>query len=379
MRNYIGLVAVAGLAVVPAVSIAAAPTLSDVLGSSGISAQGHVSGGYTYGWNDGQTLYGRAFDTNDNTFALNQADLSLAYLPAMGAGAMVEVLAGNDAKVINGSYGSGNGDFALTQGYLQYATGNLTLIGGRYVTLAGQEVIDDSKNANVSRSFLFALAKPLVHTGVRATYKFSDKLSANLGFANSAVSGDALDNNKPKTVESNVTFTPNATTTLAVTDYYGVDPNANEARVNYLDCVASFNLTSKLSMAFNADWAKLSNVGPVTVPPPAGVPAADVYGVAGYLTYAFTDAFKASLRGEVLRLNSGVPNTVCINKTDGKCDLDEVTATADYSVAKNFDLLGEVRYDLGDQLYPNPGGTLLSDKEGELEIKAIYKFGTPTS
>src|SRR5690242_14501282 len=105
MRKYFGLLAATGLATLPALSLAAAPTLSDMLGSSGISAAGHASGGYTFGFNKGQTLAGHAFDTDANTFALNQADLTLSSLPASGFGASVEMLAGSDAKVVNAALG----------------------------------------------------------------------------------------------------------------------------------------------------------------------------------------------------------------------------------------------------------------------------------
>ncbi len=377
MRKYFSLLATTGLAALPAISMAAAPSLSDVLGASGISAQGYFSGGYTAGFNKGQVLAGHTFDTDANTFALNQADLTLSSLPSSGFGALVEVLAGNDASVVNGSLGSGKGDFALPQAYLQYATGNLTVIGGRYWTLAGAEVTADSKNTNISRSFLFQLAEPFAHTGVRATYKFCDQLSANVGIANTATTAMTADTNKPKTAEANVTFTPSSTTTLALTDYYGVDGGngATEVRHNYLDGVASLNITSALQFVANVDWARF-------IPVDGAGPAAGIYGAAGYLNYTFSDQWKGSLRGEYLKSSGGY--LVAYDKTDGKAQVSEVTFTADYSAAKNFDVLGEVRYDMGDQLYPNPGsdtvnGTDFSSHQSEVEVKAIYKFGTPTS
>jgi hypothetical protein len=387
MRKYFGLLAVTGLVTLPAVSLAAAPSLSEVLGSSGISAQGVVSGGYTYGFNKGQTLLGHAFDQDANSFALNQADLALSYTPTTGVGGLVEVLAGNDARFVNnaltGSSGSTN-DFSLPQAYLQYATGNLTVIGGRYWTLSGAEVANDSKNTNISRSFLYVEAEPFLHTGVRGTYKFSDTLSGNLGVANSAASSTPQDGDKTKTVEANVTFAPNASSSFAVTDYYGVDSNpifvpgttgSVEARSNYLDGVASFPIVGNLSMVLNLDWAQL-------IPVNSDVGTLGIYGAAGYLNYGFNDSWKASLRGEYLKSHGGF--LTCYDQTDGKCKLTEVTATVDYSAAKNLDLLAEVRFDMGSQVYPDPGsdttnGSDFASHQGSLAVKAIYKFGTPTT
>jgi hypothetical protein len=374
MRKYFGLtLAATGLAALPTIGMAV-PSLSDVLGASGISAQGFLSGGYTFGFNKGQTLAYHTFDTDANTFALNQADLTISSLPSSGFGALVEVLAGNDARDVNKSLDSGSAQFALPQAYLQYATGNLTIIGGRYWTLAGAEVAADSKNTNISRSYLYTLAEPFAHTGVRATYKFNDQLTGIVGFANTATTGLISDTNKPKTAEANLTFTPNSTTTLALTDYYGVDGGngTTEVRHNYLDGVASFNVTPALQFVANVDWARF-------IPVDGAAPAAGIYGAAGYLNYTFCDRLKGSLRGEYLKSSGGY--ITAYDKTDGKAQLSEVTATLGYVAAKNFDVLGEVRYDMGDKIYPNPGsdtvtGSDFSSHQGELEVKAVYKFGT---
>ena len=50
----------------------------------------------------------------------------------------------------------------MLQAYAQYATGNWTIIGGKFVTLAGAEVIAPTGNTNFSRSLLFAY-EPSVH------------------------------------------------------------------------------------------------------------------------------------------------------------------------------------------------------------------------
>ena len=406
-KKSVGLWAAVGVATasIPTLAQAAGPSLSDVLVNSGITAAGYVSASYdatlnsTSGSTVGEVPF-HAFDTNSNTFELNQAALTLSYLPTSGFGALVNVISGEDAKIINGAYSgyssSPNGsDFAVTQGYVQYAVGNLTIIGGRYVTLAGEEVIDDTKNANISRSLLFTNLEPLVHTGVRATYKISDLLTVSGGFNNSAF-GYSQDNNKFKTIEANATITPSSTTSISLTDYYGVDGSGStQTKNNFFDVVGSWQATPALLLAVNGDYIRsigtldlipspfLTVAGGTTVTsasPGTGTGA----GLALYGTYAINDNWKGSLRGEYAYFKAS-PNGFT---GDGLGHLGEITATIDYSATKTFDVLGEIREDYGSVstpgfdagVYPGTSNTTTGTQKSQTEflVKAIYKFGTPT-
>ncbi len=377
MRKYFGFLAATGLVTLPAVSLAAAPTLSDVLGASGIAVTGYVDGSYAYNFQKGTAMggglaAGRAFDASSG-FLLNQAALNIGYQPAEGFGAFANVIAGNDAKAINGSYGSGSSDVALTQGYVQYATGGLTVIAGRYVTLSGFEVINDTLNTNVSRSLLFQNAEPLVHTGVRASYKFNDAITTYLGVNNSALSGDGVDENKEKTLETGVSLTPIKPVGIGVYEYYGLDGSSPSTQKSSLtDLVVTYQVIDPLQLAINADYARKST------PDDNSVPSATVWGVAGYVNYTFTSSLKGSLRAEYIKgkLGEGVvaPGGTTSTENDR-----EVTATVDYAATGNFDLLGEVRLDGStNQIIPN-GSDPLRKTEGDVMVKAIYKFGTPTT
>jgi hypothetical protein len=394
---------------------AAGPSLSDVLVNSGITAAGYVDGSYdatfnsTNGVTTGQVPL-HAFDTNSNTFEVNQAALTLSYLPSDGFGALVNVIAGEDAKVINSVYSPGSGsDFALTQGYVQYAHGPWTVIGGRFVTLAGNEVIDETKNTNISRSLLFTNLEPLVHTGVRASYKFSDMLTGYLGVNNTAL-GLAQDADKPKTFEVSAAITPNSATSIALTDYYGVDQfSGTETKNNYLDLVASWQATTALQLVLNGDYAR--GIGSLDVDPgtflgmlpasavptyPASCTAGTSIpsctpglssgeGVAFYVNDQINDKWKGSLRAEYTAFKAD-PTGVT---GSGMAHVAEVTLTGDYSATKNFDLLGEVRDDYGSAsatgigsagLFPDTSNTTSGTQKSQAEVlvKAIYKFGTPT-
>jgi hypothetical protein len=377
MKKYLGLLASVGLACVPTIAAAddaaaapaapAGPTLDAILTNSGITEAGHLSASYTGGFNKGQVLAYRAFDTDSNSFEFNQAALTLSKLPTTGFGVLVNMTAGSDAKVVNGSYGSGSGDFALTQGYLQYATGPFTVIAGRYVTLAGAEVIDDSADTNISRSFLFQEVEPLVHTGVRGSYAVTGTVTAYLGVNNSAVSGDSLDTDKTKTAETGLAYTStDKKIAAAVYDYYGVD-NAGgiNFKDNYLDTTDSYQATDKLQLVLNGDYYRYTGGGV----------GGYAYGIALYGNYQFTDTWKGSLRAEYVSTKNQLTYAV----VDDKTPIEEVTATVGYSPVKNVTILGEVRYDFSDkQVYPDPATAVdpnLSKSQGDVGLKAIYTFG----
>jgi hypothetical protein len=362
MRKYFGLLAATGLATLPALSLAAAPTLSDVLGASGITATGHLSGSYTTGFNKGQALAYRAFDGTTDSFTFNQAMLNLSKTSDSGVGGAVSFLVGNDASGVNAAYGDSSGNFNLMQGYLSYTSGNFSVMGGRYVTLAGAEVIDDSADTNISRSLLFQLAEPLVHTGVRTSYKMGDA-TFYLGVNNGIYTGNANDTNKQKALETGFAYAFSPAVSLGVYDYYSHEGGAG---LNYLDSVLSWTATDKLSFVLNGDWASAHYSD--------GTPGTYLYGLAGYMNYAFTDQWKASLRGEYLKTK----NATITGDSNGKSDLSEVTATIGYSPLAGLTLLGEVRYDMsGDKNFPDPGTDTpptFSDNQGDIAVKAIYAF-----
>lgn len=383
MKKCVGLLASAGVCL-PIMASAAGPTLDDVLTNSGLTEAGHISASYTGGFNKGQVLGYRAFDTDSNSFELNQAAFTLSKLPTEGFGGLVNVTAGSDAKVINSSYGSGDGDFALTQAYVQYATGALTIIGGRYVTLAGAEVIDDSQDANVSRSLLFTLAEPLVHTGVRASYAITGTTTAYLGINNSALSGDSLDGDKTKTVETGLAYaSADKKLGAAVYDYYGVD---HSTKSNYLDLDLSYQLTDKLQLVANGDYFRFIGGSALAEPGTAvAAPGGYAAGVAVYANYQLTDQWKGSLRGEYLTTK----DMLATPAESGKSSIAELTGTVGYNPVKSVTLLGEVRYDFSNtRVFPNPDlatfevpgtdGDSLKD-QGSVEVKAIYAFGNASS
>src|SRR5438105_12419766 len=195
-----------------------APSLTDVLTASGIDLHGYLDTAYSYLSGTGIFRSGvadRVFDTEPNSFNLHQAALTVDYQPKEGFGGLVNLTAGRDARVI-ASAGEATSNFDVTQAFVQYAHGPLTIIGGKFVTLAGAEVINSTQDTNYSRSILFGYAIPFSHTGARLTYAASDQLSLIVGVNNG---WDQLqDANKQKTAELGVSYTPSKVFSLGVYD-----------------------------------------------------------------------------------------------------------------------------------------------------------------
>src|SRR6185312_13127607 len=83
----------------PVGALAADPsTLSRLLADSGITESGYVAASYYH--SSGYGTY-HQFDTSHDTFQLDQAGLQLAYQPKSGFGAVVDVIAGEDAKIVD--------------------------------------------------------------------------------------------------------------------------------------------------------------------------------------------------------------------------------------------------------------------------------------
>lgn len=339
----------------------AAPSLSDVLQSSGITESGYVAASY-YHSNGYSTFH--QFDVEHDTFQLDQAALTLAYQPKEGFGVLLDVGAGEDMRILHAAEDGKDNTFDLIQGFVQYASGSLTVIAGKYVTLAGAEVIAPTGNTNFSRSFLF-FAEPLTHTGIRATYAVSDALSlvagVNNGWNTTSTSYGS------KTGELGVAWTPNKIFSLAAQGYVG-KVQSYDAQRTLLDVVATYNATSALTFVLSYDWGKQEQT--------VGLPTLDWNGLAGYANYAFNDQWRVSLRAEYLNDKDGFVSGAAQK-------LKEATLTFGYDPVKNFELRLEARYDKSDQptfvrtlnfATSPPGVASFADSQTGFALQGVFKF-----
>jgi hypothetical protein len=403
LKNKVMLV-MAGLGSIPAIAMAdapaapaapAAPTLSQVLDASGITETGYVDVGYT---NMNATgLFGngsptRVFDAPNGTagqkfdsFNLNQAAITVSKQPKEGFGGLVNLTAGQDANVIS-SWGAGNKgglpyannhDFDVTQAYASYAGGPVTVIAGKFATLAGAEVIAGPSNTNYSRSILFGYAIPFTHTGVRLTFAASDTVSLIAGVNNGW--DQVSDTNTDKTVELGFTAAPSKMFSLAGSYYGGKElsggftaPLTTNGNRQLYDLVATINPIDKLSFVLNYDHGSQANAALANGTTGTG----NWDGLAGYINYQFSDQWRASLRSEYMNDKDGMrlpyPGTPGPGVTGQRWK--ESTLTLAYMPNASFELRGEVRGDSSDQLvFLNSDGTN-KDKQTSFGLEALYKF-----
>jgi hypothetical protein len=331
--------------------------LSQILDAIGLSLTGYVSSSFYHSTGD-STFH--QFDIEHDTFQLDQASITVAYQPKEGFGAVVDLTAGEDARVLNTAESGTNSSFNVTQAYLQYATGPLTVIAGKFVTLAGAEVIDPTKNTNFSRSLLF-FSEPLTHTGVRATYAANDTLSFIVGVNNGW--NTTSTSYGSKTAELGVSYVPNKIFTLTAQAYIGKDPSADAERT-LVDAAATYNVTSALSVVVNVNWGKQDEQ------PSTGLPDLDWTTFAGYVNYAFNDQWRVSWRGEVLDDKEGFV-------TGSQQKVKEVTGTFGYAPVKAFELRAELRYDWSNEpTFESRVNNVASfnDHQTGFALQGLYKF-----
>src|SRR5204862_4532124 len=233
--------------------------------------------------------------------------------------------------------------FDVTQAFLQYAGGPLTLIAGKFVTLQGSEVIWSPTNPNASRSILFG-AIPFTHTGVRATWAVSDTVSLIAGVNNG---WDQLtDANKGKTAELGATLNPIKPLSITVSGYSGqeVTSAATNGTRTSVNAVASYTIIDPLSVGLEVLSVSQDNAGGTTT-------KAKYSGFAGYVTFMFTPKLRGVLRGESFddkngfHFNTapGFPGAFATSDTKYK----EVTVTVSFLASVSFEARAEVRRDQG--------------------------------
>ena len=343
------------------------PNLSQVLDASGISVNGYIDAAYSWANKNQQPPTGftdRVFDQQNNSFSLHQFGLTVAKQPKEGFGGLVNITVGQDAQFLHSfpeASGPGSSSFDITQAYGSYSSGALTLIGGKFTTLAGTEVIASSGNTTFSRSILFG-AVPLTHTGVRASFAPSDSVTLYGGLNNG---WDQLsDANRNKTAEIGATFSAKALT-LTASGYFGTDPanpqtgaGANGER-DLIDVVANFIVSNSFSLGAEILTFK-QDLGATTV---------KYDGAALYGTFMLNPKWRAVVRGEYFDDKNGFHfGTAQATKYY------EGTLCVAFLPTSSVELRGEVRMDkASNSVFRDTDGST-SKSMASLGLQGLYKF-----
>lgn len=379
-------VPVAALAQTPPAA-PAVPTLGQVLDATGLTVTGYLDAAYNHGNRNMEAGGPRVFDNYSNSFVLHQAGLTVAKQPKEGFGGLLNMTAGKDAAVIHSFGATSESQFDVTQAYGQYAGGPLTVIGGKFTTLAGTEVIASTGNTTYSRSILFG-SVPFTHTGLRATYAVNDALGLTAGVNNGW--DQVQDTNKQKTLELGLTFSPIKPLTIVASNYYGKEgmaiptpgavptlfttagtPGTLQGNRNASNLVVTWSATDALTLGGELLRVTQDNFFDLSPGAAAGAVKNAVYGGgAAYVTYMFTPKWRGVVRLESFYDKDGLRFGTFNTKYK------EGTVDVSYLATDNFELRGEVRRDTANNPVP-----IFQDFAGAstknlttYALQGIYKF-----
>lgn len=359
----------------------AGPTSPLTALTAGVQVSGFVDSTYSYNFNrpkSGNNV-ARVFDHDANSFNVNAAKLAFQKSASAESpvGFRADILAGNDAELIHSAgLGTSGESFDLEQAYaelnvpLSHASSSMndfSLKVGKFVTLAGAEVIEAKDNWNVSRSLGFGYAIPFTHTGLRGTYVFDNGWDLVLGVNNGWDSFD--DNNSGKTFEGHFGFNGlklpgDSQLTVALNGYVGPELASNDSSQRTLgDVVATYKTPWKpLTLMYNFDYAKQED----------GVASgtdATWYSHAAYFKLDLADDWSLAGRGEYFkdddgyRIVSGTP-----------ANYREFTATLEYRPWNGVITRFEYRNDHANEsvFEDNDGGS--KDSQNTLAGEVIVSF-----
>jgi putative OmpL-like beta-barrel porin-2 len=314
----------------------------DVKNALGMSI--YLQGGYTYNANasgpggSAGTNDLRGFDQPANSFELDMAEIVFSKDPAAGLiGYHVKFMAGETAKLMNaagvGDAGPGaTGSIDLTEAYLSYIAPvgkGLRFDAGKMVTFVGAEVIEAIDNPNYSRSLLFTWAEPLTHTGVKASYVFTDNVNAALFLLNGW--DNATDNNSGKTVGVSVNIATGDLFSGYINYLQGPEQtNDNHDKRILLDLVATIKPIKPLSLILNYDNGQQDQS--------AGLGTQKSSGISGIVKYDINDTYSISVRGESFNDSDGY-------STGTPQELAEFTLTPEIRLTGGLILRPEYRHD----------------------------------
>jgi putative OmpL-like beta-barrel porin-2 len=408
-----------GLAAVGVVSLASAAKAADDATASPVltSVSSTILSGYvdtSIHWNPGSTpttsayifgMYGR----KDDGFNLNVIDLKLEKPldeSEWAAGYKAELWFGPNANAVpnvaNGLGTSSAGavvgtpftaqDFAIKQAYvsLRVPVGNgIDFKLGVWDTPIGYESLNAGDNPNYTRSWGSTI-EPSEHTGLIASYRFNESISANVGIANTTdqiidgrVGGPpTFGSQSMKTYMGSVALTaPESMGFLKGGTLYVGAVNGRTTGGTFPDktwiYVGAAMPTPIEGLAVGLAWDR------VYIPNVAGVSAEDTDSLAGYIDYKATDKLTAHARLDYIHVGGdglaggGDIITGGTAFTPGDQFL-TTTLTLDYALWQNVISRAEFRWD--HDLGPNGGnhfGGFPAGGEADdflLALNVIYKF-----
>ncbi len=293
------------------------------------------------------------------------------------AGYKAEFVYGPDANTLGtSSSGINDSDFAIKQAFVAVRAplGNgLDVKMGVFDTIIGYETFDAGSNPNFSRSWGYTI-EPTTHTGVLATYRFTEWLSMAAGIANTygptinarafgvvtpqgAPLGSGVDvDQTQKTYLGSIALTAPkdmgflAGSTLYSGIIYGFNaPNGASTKQTSLYVGGTFNTPiTNLKVGASFDYVFGGGNG-------WGVSSSYAWAAAGYASFQATEKLSFHARGEYAAHD---PGAGIFNIPGFPPKVFSATATVQYDLWKNVLSRVEFRWDHAADGNPAFGGTV---------------------
>ncbi|HHT9136939.1 MAG TPA: porin [Candidatus Wunengus sp. YC60] len=298
----------------------------------------------------GDWLDVRAFDREDNSFTLDNVEISV-FKPStekdpIGFGFTTNY--GEIAQRItfvpsNGRVdgASGGDDFTISQGFVTYKAPigkGLDFKFGKFATWIGAELWESVDNPNFSRSLLYQNAIPFTNTGLAVSYPLLDKLTATGYLVNGW--DTFVDNNTGKTLGYQFNWAIAENTNFIVNGSHGPEQTDNSSNYRHFwDLIFAIKPFSKTAFNLNFDYGTEEDGAMLATVKDNG----QWWGFSGIVNQDITDSFGLALRGEYLDDNDGARLGV------DALNLWEITLTANIKIRENLLVRPEIRYDEGNQ------------------------------
>ena len=208
---------------------------------------------------DGDAPY-RNFDTRHDQFRVSMAQIWITKTPTVDsrAGFKAKLSVGPATTIVQSLEPGGSPAVLqnIEEGFISYLAPlgkGLQVDVGKFVTQNGAEVIEAKDNWNYSRSLLFALAIPYYHSGVRATYSPTAKIS----LMGTIVNGwnNVVENNSAKTLGAQIAYKPTAALSLVQNYMAGPEQtNDNHDWRQLSDSTATVTVNKVLTLMGNYDY-----------------------------------------------------------------------------------------------------------------------------
>lgn len=340
---------------------------------------------YAYNFNHpvGRVNLLRAYDVLSNEFSLNQASVIVDHPPDLAAGrrwgGRLDLQFGQATDTLQGNPANEprpqiyRNIFQVYGTYVVPVGKGVTVDFGKWGSSLGIEGNYTKDQMNYSRSYWFDFL-PFYHMGLRANIPVNDRFSVNYWVVNGVNQVEAANafkgelfgfTAKPlKSMSWTVNYYlgqdhPDRVLSASPTNVVPVQPGLNfeairpapDGRTHIIDSYATWQLTSKLSMALEGDYF-LQRLWRDSAPGQSSAPL-KVDGACGYLRYQFTPKLALATRAEYMSdrgaLFSGISQA-----------LKENTVTLDYKLADGLLTRYEWRRDFSNQ------PSFLSDVQGVL-------------